>query len=191
MSAIWAFENDHMHTYAYWTNAFSHKECKKIIELGKKRSLEKGVSVGATAEDYRSSNVAWIFPSDETNWIFSRLAEISTKLNNDFFKFDLFGLVEGLQFTEYVGEECGKYDKHMDTIFDGIVRKLSITVQLSEEDDYEGGEVILHIGSDNYTNTKDQGNLLAFPSFTLHEVRPVTKGTRYSLVAWVTGKPFK
>jgi PKHD-type hydroxylase len=190
MSGIWVFENDRAHSYAYWDNAFSHKECKKIVELGKKLSTNRGVAMGRD-DDYRLSNVAWIFPCDETNWIFSRIADIVTNLNSSYFKFDLFGLVEGLQFTTYHGEENGKYGRHVDTMFEGLVRKLSITIQLSEEGDYEGGELILHTCGDGYTNTKDQGRLLAFPSFTLHEVKPVTKGTRYSLVAWVTGKPFK
>jgi PKHD-type hydroxylase len=190
MSSVWVFETDCKHSYAFWDNAFSHKECKKIVELGKKLSLNRGVAVGQN-DDYRVCNIAWIQPSNETNWIFLRIADIVTTLNDKYFKFDLFGLIEGLQFTTYHGEENGKYDKHMDTLFEGLVRKLSITVQLSEEGDYEGGEVILHTDGNGYTYTKDQGSLLVFPSFTLHEVKPVTKGTRYSLVAWVTGKPFK
>jgi len=38
---------------------------------------------------------------------------------------------------------------------------------------------------------KEQGTLIAFPSHTLHEVTPITEGRRYSLVGWITGKPFK
>jgi len=38
---------------------------------------------------------------------------------------------------------------------------------------------------------KEQGTLILFPSYTLHEVKPVTKGERNSLVSWVTGKQFK
>ena len=38
---------------------------------------------------------------------------------------------------------------------------------------------------------KEQGKLILFPSYVLHEVKPVTKGERYSLVAWITGPQFK
>ena len=38
---------------------------------------------------------------------------------------------------------------------------------------------------------KEQGTLILFPSYVLHEVKPVTKGERNSLVSWVTGKQFK
>jgi PKHD-type hydroxylase len=187
---VWTFETDFTHPYAFWNNAFSYKECKKIIELGKKLSPTRGVAKGRN-DGYRLSNVVFIYPSDENNWLFLRISEIVTNLNDKFFGFDLFGLVEGLQFTMYDGEEQGKYDKHTDTGFGSLVRKLSLTVQLSDEESYEGGELILHISGSDYVSSKEQGSALVFPSYTLHEVKPVTKGTRYSLVAWVTGKPFK
>ena len=154
--------------------------------------MVRGVTSGEDKDDgYRVSNVSWLYPSEETSWIFVRIADMTIDLNNKFFGFDLFGLVEGLQFTEYKGEEHGRYDKHVDTMFEGAVRKLSISVQLSDEDSYEGGELILYTGGDNTISPKEEGSLLIFPSFTLHEVKPVTSGTRYSLVTWITGKPFK
>jgi PKHD-type hydroxylase len=186
----WTFMQDHVNAYAYWDGAFNSDECKQIIELGKALPQQRGTTFNQDTE-YRASNVAWIYPSDESNWVFARIAQIVNNLNDNFFGFDLFGMVEGLQFTVYEGVEEGKYGKHTDVMFQGTVRKLSITVQLSDENSYEGGDLILHTGKDGYTNSKGQGRLLAFPSYTLHEVKPVTKGTRYSLVAWVTGKPFK
>ena len=36
-----------------------------------------------------------------------------------------------------------------------------------------------------------RGSIVVFPSFLYHEVKPITKGTRYSLVVWFIGKPFK
>jgi PKHD-type hydroxylase len=80
---------------------------------------------------------------------------------------------------------------HIDKIFNSTVRKLSLTIQLSSPEDYEGGELALKFGAKANLMPKDLGKMVVFPSYVLHEVRPVTKGTRYSLVAWVTGKPFK
>jgi PKHD-type hydroxylase len=73
------------------------------------------------------------------------------------------------------------------------VRKLSISIQLTNPEEYEGGELKLYDGDEDKTNVMDktQGTLIIFPSYVLHEVMPVTKGTRNSLVAWVTGPQFK
>ena len=35
------------------------------------------------------------------------------------------------------------------------------------------------------------GNILIFPSFIFHRVRPILKGVRYSLIGWAIGNPFK
>jgi PKHD-type hydroxylase len=72
------------------------------------------------------------------------------------------------------------------------VRKLSISIQLTDPEEYEGGELKLYDGEEEgVLMDKTQGTLIIFPSYVLHEVMPVTKGTRNSLVTWVTGKQFK
>ena len=71
------------------------------------------------------------------------------------------------------------------------VRKLSISIQLTNPEEYEGGELYLYNDDKGTLMDKTQGTLILFPSYVLHEVMPVTKGTRNSLVTWVTGKQFK
>ena len=80
----------------------------------------------------------------------------------------------------------------------GLVRKLSVTINLNEPGDYEGGLLNFdygpHTAGERYkecTEIKPQGSIIVFPSFQYHQVTPVTKGTRYSLVLWVTGRPFR
>jgi hypothetical protein len=79
----------------------------------------------------------------------------------------------------------------------GKVRKLSLTINLSSPDEYEGGDLKFDHGPheiNRYTTCKEirpQGSCVVFPSFTFHQVTPVTKGTRYSLVLWTLGHPFK
>jgi PKHD-type hydroxylase len=99
-------------------------------------------------------------------------------------------MLEGFQFTRYDAPN-GYYGMHIDKIMNYVVRKLSLTIQLSSPEDYEGGELALQFDKDPKIMPKELGKMVVFPSYTLHEVRPVTKGTRYSLVAWVAGKPFK
>jgi PKHD-type hydroxylase len=138
----------------------------------------------------RKSNVSWINPNDSINWAYERIQNIVLKLNEDYFKFHLIGFCEGFQFTEYEAPS-GHYTTHIDKFLYGAVRKLSITIQLSNPSDYEGGNLELFFSNDPTIMPKEQGFLAAFPSYTLHGVTPVTKGTRYSLVAWISGDPFK
>lgn len=80
----------------------------------------------------------------------------------------------------------------------GKVRKISLTINLNDSSEYEGGELKfdygVHAGSERIVTCdkiKPQGSIVIFPSFLPHCVTPVTKGTRYSLVLWTLGKPFK
>jgi PKHD-type hydroxylase len=83
--------------------------------------------------------------------------------------------------------------------FIGKVRKLSLTLNLTDPNDYKGGDLLFDFGSkdaDSQTNeeikiARKQGTLIIFPSFIRHCISPVTKGTRYSLVNWTLGRPFR
>ena len=99
------------------------------------------------------------------------------------------------QFVKYdVGDFFGNHRDSYPTVFgmnDELgVRKLSLTVQLSEESDYEGGELRLENDTSGaYHLNKEIGQGVVFPSWIRHEIKPITKGIRYALVAWQRG-PF-
>jgi len=190
-NSSWNFELDQVNLYAFWNNAFSKEECQKIINIAKDKGLIKGTTKGVT-KDVRDSKVSWLYPVDNMDWVFRRVTDITLNLNERFFKFDLFGLNEGFQFTNYEAPS-GKYGKHIDRSMNIPVRKLSISIQLTDPEEYEGGELKLYDGDDKdaIVMDKTQGTLIIFPSYVLHEVMPVTKGTRNSLVTWITGKQFK
>jgi PKHD-type hydroxylase len=190
-NSSWNFELDQVNFFAFWNNAFSKEECQKIINIAKDKGLTKGKTKGVT-KDVRDSKVSWLYPLDNMDWVFRRVTDITLNLNERFFKFDLFGLNEGFQFTNYEAPS-GKYGKHVDRSMNIPVRKLSISIQLTDPEEYEGGELKLYDGDDKdaIVMDKTQGTLIIFPSYVLHEVMPVTKGTRNSLVTWVTGKQFK
>jgi len=189
-NSSWNFEIDQVNLYAFWNNAFSKEECQKIINIAKDKGLIKGTTKGVT-KDVRDSKVSWLYPIDGIDWVFRRVTDITLNLNERFFKFDLFGLNEGFQFTNYEAPS-GKYGKHVDRAINSPVRKLSISIQLTNPEEYEGGELKLYDGEEEgIVMDKAQGTLIIFPSYVLHEVMPVTKGTRNSLVTWVTGKQFK
>jgi len=188
-NSSWNFELDQINLYAFWKNAFSKEECQSIINIAKDKGLIKGKT--ESKSDARNSKISWLYPVDGMEWVFRRVTDITLNLNERFFKFDLFGISEGFQFTNYEAPS-GKYGKHIDRAINIPVRKLSISIQLTNPEQYEGGELKLYNGEEEGTiMSKEQGTLVIFPSYVLHEVMPVTKGERNSLVTWVTGKQFK
>jgi PKHD-type hydroxylase len=94
-----------------------------------------------------------------------------------------------LQFTEYTAEKNGHYDWHHDVQWNGqsgLDRKLSITVQLSGADEYNGGDFEFDELKTN-ADFRSQGTVLVFPSYLRHKIHPITSGTRRALVAWFFG----
>jgi PKHD-type hydroxylase len=190
----WALTVDTVRSYAYINNMFTSEECDAIIELCKSNfKMRAGEVLNGSqvtpVESYRDSNIAFCPPTADLIWVYQRITDGVNQLNRDYFNFDLWGFSEGLQFTEYVAP-AGKYDAHIDKMNMGVIRKLSIVVQLSDENSYEGGDFEIIEGKDPEKLSKNKGTLLAFPSYVLHRVTPVTKGTRHSMVGWITGKPF-
>jgi PKHD-type hydroxylase len=187
-NSSWNFLLDQISLYAFWNNAFTKEECETIINIAKDKGLIKGTT--KALNDVRESKISWLYPVDSMDWVFRRVTDITLNLNERFFKFDLFGLNEGFQFTNYEAPS-GKYGKHVDRAINIPVRKLSISIQLTDPKEYEGGELYLYDEDKGTLMDKTQGTLIMFPSYVLHEVMPVTKGERNSLVTWVTGKQFK
>ena len=187
-NASWNFYLDQVNTYAYWEKVFTPEECEKIIKIAKNKGLIKGTTKNNS--DVRESQISWLYSSDNLDWVFKRITDVVLNLNDRFFQFELHGLNEGLQFTNYKAPS-DKYEKHIDRALNTVIRKLSLSIQLTDPKEYEGGELFLYEDEKGTEMKKEQGTLVLFPSYILHEVKPVTKGERNSLVTWVTGKQFK
>jgi PKHD-type hydroxylase len=194
-NAAWKLYTDHVHRYAYVDNVFTNEECDRIIDFAKKFKMKQALIYNDAGDgiennlESRKSNILFLPPVDETIWMFQRITDAVLLLNEHYFKFDLHGFDEGFQFTEYTAPG-GHYTWHVDKIANGIIRKLSIVVQLTDENEYVGGDFEINDGKQESLSRK-RGTVLAFPSYTLHRVSPVTQGTRHSLVSWISGKPFK
>lgn len=189
----WNLYLDQVHSYAYWEKLFSKEECDKIIKIAKAKGFIEGttnIKNKKKSKDVRSSKICWLYASDDLEWVFRKVTDIVLNLNDRFFKFDIFGLNEGFQFTNYKAPG-DKYEKHIDRATNIVVRKLSLSIQLTDPKEYTGGELYLYEGEKGEKMRQQQGDLILFPSYMLHEVKPVTKGERNSLVCWVTGKQFK
>jgi PKHD-type hydroxylase len=100
--------------------------------------------------------------------------------------------LEDMQVSRYSSNNLGHYDKHMDTKApkDGMQRKLSISILLSDPSEFEGGE-LQFTGIEDRKLLATQGSIIVFPSFIEHKVTPVTKGVRYSGVTWASGPAFR
>jgi PKHD-type hydroxylase len=178
--------------HAFWENGFSEDEVSRIRQYGDSLMWEKAsVGSGTLNEQLRQTQLAWITLNPETSWLYEKLGFIARQLNSQFFGFDLFGFHEDLQYTVYDGGGA-HYGWHRDK--GGTTqspRKLSLVLQLSSPDEYDGGELQLFLESEPLTVKREKGLVYAFPSYVMHQVTPVTRGVRRSLVVWLVGPRFR
>lgn len=186
---LWPFKLDSVEHHCAIENFLSDEECKSLIEIGLSKKTKKGSTFNGENDPVRDSNVSWLIGCD-ADWLFRRITDATLQVNKTQFHFDLIGLGEGLQFTQYKAPG-GKYGAHTDSGPGMMVRKLSFVIQLSNPTDYEGGNLKLYLSDDPLIIPKRKGSICFFPSYVLHEVTKVTKGERFSLVGWITGPQFK
>ncbi|WP_372522483.1 2OG-Fe(II) oxygenase [Sulfuricaulis sp.] len=167
-------------------NWFSTEECERVIAFGG-FTQEKQGTVGAerAVSNARSSQIRFIPPGEQSAWIYQKIESTLAHMNKAY-RYHLTG-IELIQVARYdVG--C-YYNWHMDLgPNNNSLRKLSLSVQLSNAEDYEGGDLEFMNSTPPYH--RGRGTLIVFPSFLTHRVTAVTSGARLSLVAWVTGNPF-
>ena len=145
------------------------------------------LGLGNTNATIRRSQVVFLGLEAKYKWLYDRLWAAAMECNRLFFCVDIAGVETNVQLARYDSAERGFYDWHTD--FAGIrpLRKLSVSIQLSNAEDYEGGDLELLYGTEPHKLDRSRGAFIAFPSFMLHRVTPVTRGSRWSLVAWILG----
>ena len=145
----------------------------------------------------RSSTVSWI---NWDEWIPGIMYNMVVSANKEFFKYDITHFATRIQSTIYTSEYEDHYTWHVDNSTQSVhdegkndnERKLSISLLLSDPDEYEGGELQFHYYKSFFRSIKPKkGSAIIFPSWLPHRVRPVTSGKRISLVGWVHGPMFK
>ncbi len=181
-------------TYAVLGQVFQPKECRQIIDMVLAREQRHSALVHqeqsvTSLTDVRKGDVCWLDPDQKDyHWIYERCSAAVAQVNHFDWRFDL-DFIDPLQFTCY--DSTGDhFDWHIDNAqnYQGTTyRKLSFSIQLSHESSYEGGNLEILTARDPITLPREQGTFMAFPSFMLHRVQPITRGQRYSLVGWCTG----
>ena len=201
--------------YWYFQSVIPPKICDDIIEYGKSQqeqiALTGGYDPEKVSEDdikdvskKRKSNIVWM----NDRWIYNEIHPyIHTANKNAGWNFQ-WDFSESCQFTKYKLDQF--YDWHCDSWSKpynrpeepdrhGKIRKLSVTISLSDENDYEVGDFEFDFRNDDKGSNQPQlckeirpkGSVVVFPSFVWHRVKPVISGTRYSLVIWNLGWPYK
>jgi PKHD-type hydroxylase len=176
--------------FLVWDDAFTAAELDAITALGD-AALSENARLAAGARDgaVRVTQVAWLAPDARTQSLYDKLAALVQTLNSRNYRFDITGL-ETLQYAVYHGG--GHYDWHIDYGPDNTrPRKLSLSLQLTDGDAYDGCDLQFQTGPATGSAPRRRGALIAFPSFVLHRVTPITRGIRKSLVIWANGPEFR
>ena len=203
--------------YWYFQSAIPERICDEIVRYGKQLQNKMALTGAFDGSENkmspqqikdlkkkRNSDIVWI----DSSWVYKEIHPYVHKANKNAdwnFQWDW---SEPCQFTKY--EKGQFYDWHCDSFYKpynepnsrrhGKIRKLSVTVSLSDPKDYKGGELefdFRDLDPDKKPNIKrcteilPKGSLVVFPGFVWHRVCPVKKGSRYSLVIWNLGLPFK
>lgn len=175
------------------THVFTPSECQAIIASMLPGDYRDAALVGGTQSlNTRRARIQWLDEERESAWVFRRLLDTIANANRRHFDFQLSHFAEKMQIALYEADPGGFFDWHSD-IGDGPLaaqRKLTMVVQLSKADDYDGGT--LETNADGVVRAASRliGSALLLPSFVLHRVTPVTRAKRYSLTIWAHGPAF-
>tara|TARA_B110000008_G_C16872481_1_gene525367 strand:- start:181 stop:837 length:657 start_codon:yes stop_codon:yes gene_type:complete len=212
--------------YYYIQSALPAHLCDDIIKFAKEQKTEMATThrteeEGSRNEDgtikeevlkevhvKRKSDIVWM----AERWIYKEIHPFVREANKEAgWNFDWTNS-EHCQFTKYgPGQYYGwhadcnaePYNEPNNHEYHGKIRKLSMTISLSDPEEYEGGnlefdlrnthdwETDMNKGIIECTEIRPRGSIVIFPSFVWHRIKPVLKGTRYSLVVWNLGWPWK
>ena len=208
--------------FYYWQSAIPPRICDMIVRYGKEQKKNEVMAItGGLGRDRdlnkapltkdeikdlkkkRDSNIVWF----NDRWVYREIQPYVHQANKNAgwnFNWDY---SESCQFTiykkgQYYDWHCDSWDKPyaVDGPTKGKIRKLSVTVSLTDPIEYKGGELQFDFRQQDPDKPRDirtcteilpKGSLVVFPSFVWHRVKPVTKGIRHSLVVWNLGYPFQ
>lgn len=188
---LWYLQNKFFEPWGYYGDAFSVDECNAIIKYCETLKIEDA-EIGLSESDisYRKNKISWLQPNNDTVWIYRRLTDCINHINQNIWNFDLENIAE-LQYTKYsnIGDN---YKSHIDMHLIGATyRKLSFSLQLSDENNYSGCDLVIMDSEREKMTQRKQGTINFFPSFMLHKVTPLESGERNCLVGWVCGPNFR
>lgn len=203
--------NDHIFGFRQ-INIFSPQECRGIINSASENAWQAGTHSSGAGKNkknvddsgYRRVSMQPLSNSHD-NWPLGKILERAREVNARDYQFDLTGFLPSIDFPtllKYEAHNQGHYGWHLDICGGFATRKLTFTIQLSDPDEYDGCDLEFAppqtFGFPPGTTFEDirlalrePGNMVLFPSYLLHRVTPITRGTRYAIVGWIHGPTFK
>lgn len=194
--------------FRLWEAELSSSLCQLIIDECMPGEFTQAALNPDSGEKYVDESIRKTEVSfqDATHWINGITSHYAQRANQEIWNYDI-SLSQGVQFACY--RNGGTYDWHKDEfdqpfgdeapeLWQGMSRKLSVVVNLSDPDDYEGGQLLFKDTygfemKDEQFNQKisKRGSVVVFPSYIPHTVTPIESGERYSMATWVLGTPFR
>ena len=196
------------YTYWYFTKALSPHQCEEIINIASKQpyrpgAIEGSVVAGKTEVNpiYRQVSITTLSDPKIYNLLNPFIHRANKNAGWDF----QWDWNEASQFTIYnKGDHYQWHNDQIEPIKDprktlhNKIRKLSLSLQLSDSSQYEGGDFQFRWLLDKLAKVKtvtvkkkERGSIIIFPSFVFHRITPIKKGTRLALVNWSLGERFK
>lgn len=190
-------------TICNWNNLFNTDELNSITHYCESFNKETAgigggnLSNNSPPEQIRKSRVSWINRNQNSDWFFDKIHIAVNKLNSRFFGFDI-NPIDVFQYTLYDDRDSHynwHWDMHVGNSLEELYcpkqRKVSAVLQLSDPNDYQGGDLEFNECGNIKTVERKQGLLCIFPSFMLHRVTPVKRGIRKTLVGWFDGPDWR
>jgi len=192
--------------YWYFKGALTPRFCDDVVKYSlehRSHRAKTGHQNSISDPKIRSSDIVWL----DERWIYNELHSYIIEANfRANWNFEC-SSSESVQFTKYALNQHynwhqdswnGSYNNPQSPNTHGKIRKLSLTASLSDDNEYQGGNLEFFLKNQEHGEDKiicpdirSKGSVIIFPSFNWHRVQPVTNGTRYSLVMWTLGKPWR
>ena len=187
--------------WCYFKQRWNPDLCQDVLRRARSMPSQDAVignTVGSMGVnlDYRRSRVTFVNADDfQFQDVFEDLWKMAIAANRDFFNVHITKL-DFIQIAEYNADNQGEYKQHHDVFWINNSewhRKISCVIQLTDPDEYEGGDLQLLDVSQTplASDIRMQGSALFFPSFMMHRANPVTRGVRYSIAAWFEGPKWR
>ena len=169
--------------------------CDRLVALSDAApSRDGGLAGGVTDHGYRRADLVWLDDLPDAGWAMDILIRAVAQANRESFGFDLSDFAESAQIARYDAARQGHFTWHSDIGKTGLAarRKLTVVVQLSDPASYVGCNLQFHGHEQQIEQAaREQGSVTIFPSFRSHAVSKLIWGTRWSLVGWIEGPPFR
>jgi len=161
---------------------FNKSECDYLLSLADNNTFTASKSVNHRGE----VSVTDLISSNQVKIDFN--LELKNLILNKFFELGIKDVPKNITLIKYI--EGDYLEKHIDNTHPLQYKYKTCIIQLSDEYDYEGGEFIIHEDKKEYICSKKIGNVILFPSSTIHQVKKISKGVRFSIVIWFEKKHF-